>query len=130
MLPNPITTELILDRAVEDPPEYDSKYQLELDAFARSLDAAGVGHSQRSIALQTAGAGGWPIGHFALSFGPQVITALAAVAGAWVQARYGRKVRLKVGDIEVEARTIEEIERLLERAASFQNSTVKTDEKL
>jgi len=32
---------------------------------------------------------------------------------AWVQTRYGRKFRLKVGDIEVEAPTLEEIYKLL-----------------
>ena len=47
---------------------------------------------------------------------------MAAVAGAWAQARFGRKVRLKVGDIEAEASTAEEIERLLANAVALKNT--------
>jgi hypothetical protein len=45
-------------------------------------------------------------------FGP----ALAAALAAWFQGRAGRKVRMRVGDIEIEASTREEFDRLLERA--------------
>jgi len=38
---------------------------------------------------------------------------LGGVFGVWLQARSGRRVRLKVGEIEVEAQTVEEVERLL-----------------
>jgi hypothetical protein len=46
---------------------------------------------------------------------------LAAVAVAWLHARSGRKVRLKFGDVEAEARTPEEVEQLLDRLACFRN---------
>jgi hypothetical protein len=46
---------------------------------------------------------------------------IAAAAGAWLHARYGRKVRLKVGDIEAEAQTEKQVQRLLEQAEEFQN---------
>jgi len=35
-------------------------------------------------------------------------------------ARYGRKVRLKIGEIEAEAQTREEVEKLLARAQEIQ----------
>jgi hypothetical protein len=38
---------------------------------------------------------------------------LAALLCAWIKAHYGRKVRLEVGDVKAEARTVEDIERLL-----------------
>jgi hypothetical protein len=38
-----------------------------------------------------------------------------------VQARFGRKVRLKFGDVEAEARTPEEIEELLKRVSAFRD---------
>jgi hypothetical protein len=120
--------EITLDRAPDDPPEYDPKYQDELAAFARSLDAAGISYNQISIALHTADAGGWPLGQFLLSFGQEAIPPLAALAGAWVQARYGRRVRLKIGDVEVEARTIEEIERLEAVVRSFRNHDLKNSD--
>ena len=43
-------------------------------------------------------------------------TPLAAALGAWLKERYGRKVRLKVGDVEAEASTAEEVEKLLAKA--------------
>lgn len=50
--------------------------------------------------------------------GPAMFTAL----GVWLQARYGRRVRLKVGDIEAEARTKEEVEQLIARAQKIQRN--------
>jgi hypothetical protein len=38
------------------------------------------------------------------------------------QSSYGRKMRLRVGNVEVEARTAEEVEKLLKRAAEFRDS--------
>jgi hypothetical protein len=32
---------------------------------------------------------------------------------AWLHARYGRKLRLKIGEIEIEAQTLKQVERLL-----------------
>jgi hypothetical protein len=53
----------------------------------------------------------------------QVVTmaapAATALIGAWLQARHGRKVRLKVGDVEAEAATVQEVEQLLERAKAY-----------
>ena len=42
---------------------------------------------------------------------------LTGVLGAWLQSKAGRKVRLKDGDIEVEAGTVEEVEKLFDMAA-------------
>jgi hypothetical protein len=61
--------------------------------------------------------------------GPAVIAATAAICGAWVQARYGRKVRLKIGDVEAEGRSVEEIETLLKQASDFQDTVrAKSDD--
>jgi len=43
---------------------------------------------------------------------PLLISAFTAVF-AWLRARYGRKVRLKVGEIEIEAQTAEQVKTLL-----------------
>jgi hypothetical protein len=45
---------------------------------------------------------------------------IATAVGAWLHAKYGRKVRLKVGEIEVEAQTVAEVETLLKQAEEFQ----------
>jgi hypothetical protein len=46
------------------------------------------------------------------TLGPPGIAAL----GGWVAGRSGRKVRLKIGDVEAEAGTREEVEKLLAMA--------------
>ena len=57
------------------------------------------------------------LGEFlAKSFHPSAVTGLAGLIDAWRQARLGRKVRIKIGHIEVEASTLEEVEHLLEKA--------------
>lgn len=43
---------------------------------------------------------------------------IAAVT-AWLVARIGRKVRIKVGDVEAEAATIEEVQALLKAAKQY-----------
>ena len=48
-----------------------------------------------------------------------VVPALSAAVGAWLHARYGQ-VRLKIGDIEAVAQSVEEVETLIARAQQFQ----------
>ncbi|MFL9936924.1 hypothetical protein P0D88_50130 [Paraburkholderia sp. RL18-103-BIB-C] len=48
--------------------------------------------------------------------------------GAWITARYGRKVRLKIGDVEVEARSIEEVDQLLQRARAFKTAQTEAND--
>ena len=59
-------------------------------------------------------------GHFSISVAEiaPVVTALPA----WLAARNGRKVRLKIGKVEVEARSAEEVEKLLLRVKEFQEA--------
>lgn len=47
---------------------------------------------------------------------------LTGILGAWLQSKTNRKVRLKVGDIEVEANTVSEVDQLLQHALSLQGS--------
>jgi len=67
--------------------------------------------------FQTSAVARYPLPEFVIVLGPAVIAATAAVCGAWVTVRYGRKVGLKIGDMEAEGRTVEEIERLLRQAS-------------
>ena len=53
----------------------------------------------------------------AKTVGP-ALGALGVAVAAWL-GRYGRKVRLKIGDFEAEARTVEEVEKLMEHAKRF-----------
>ena len=69
---------------------------------------------------------------YVLTLGPPLIAAAAATLGAFVQARFGRKVRLKMGDVEDEARTPDEVKTLLEQVTGFraeQSKAAETAEK-
>jgi hypothetical protein len=45
-----------------------------------------------------------------------------AVLGAWLHARYGRKVRIRVGEMEAEGQTVQEVGALLAKAEEIQQS--------
>jgi hypothetical protein len=120
--------EIVLGRAPEDAPERDPKIQEEFRAFSSSLHDAGITFSQRAIAFDSADALGYPIGQFAIQLAQTgVPAALAAGVGAWLHARYGRKVRVKFDNIEVEARTPEEVEKVLNRVAEFRKRSADED---
>jgi hypothetical protein len=54
---------------------------------------------------------------------------VAAGVTAWLQGRANRKIRLKVGDLEVEAHTIEQVDQLLQRARELRREAeAKSDE--
>ena len=119
---------LVLVPALEDPPVHDPEYQSELRQVDHSFSAAGVKVFQVRDLAKAVGDGETLFGEFIVTLGPPVIAALAAVAGAWVQARYGRKVRVKIGEVEAEARSTAEIETLLKRALEFRQGQRDTDE--
>ena len=112
-----------LDPAPGEPDGADEVFQEALHQFGAALHEAGVRYSQLAIAFDSADAHGYPLPEFILAIKslatPAVLTALAGATGAWVQAKLGRKVRLKIGDFEAEGQTVEDIDRLMKQAADF-----------
>jgi hypothetical protein len=108
--------------ADDDPPVNDRTFQEELSRFAATLRATKIPYGQRGMALDSVDAHGYPLPEFILAIKDialPVVASLAAPFGAWMQAKYGRKVRLKIGETEAEARTVVEVEKLLKIAAEF-----------
>lgn len=115
--------------AADDPPLKAPAYQAELQKFEQSLTSKGIIVEEYSICLRE----GWSaepstttyLGDFAIkvlgTIGPPII---AAIAG-WLHGRAGRKVHLKVGEIEVDAPTIKEVEVLLARVQEMRESNEK-----
>ena len=110
--------ELTLLRSPDDPAQFSDEHQAELSDIQESLHQGGL----QVIGIAAHPAGDTHLGQFLITLGPPVI---AAVAVAWVQARYGRKVRLKFGDLEAEGRTTAEIGELLKRVAEFRGGQRK-----
>lgn len=118
--------QLSLIPAPDDPRPKTSAYQAELQQFENDLQSKGVKVSA-SIEVREA----WTpvpmpapyLGDFFIKLLNSPITGVVVGAVAtWLHARAGRKVRLKIGDIEAEAQTVKEVEKLLARAQEMQRS--------
>jgi hypothetical protein len=107
---------ILLLPAQEEANILDFRYQRELESIADNFRS----HSQSTQAVQASGFAVFLTGEFVLKLSAAVGPVLGTAIGAWLHARYGRKVRIKVGDIETEAQTMEEVERLLARALEIQ----------
>jgi len=113
-----------LEKAPEEPSGGDPAFQRDLSMFSSALHAEGIAYSQPALALDAGDAHGFPLPEFIVAIkvlGPPAISAIAAYAAAWAQAKNGRKVRIRVGEVEAEARTVAEVKQLLDEAANIQN---------
>jgi hypothetical protein len=113
-----------LEPAPGEPDGADVTFQESLHQFMAALREGGVRYKQLAIAFDSVDAHGYPLPEFLLAIKslatPAVLSALAGATGMWVQAKLGRKVRLKVGEVEAEGRSVDEVEELLAVALKFQ----------
>ena len=109
-------------RLLPSPDEQLDVYGEDVDQFGQSVHARGFEVS-RSIRLIESADGGPLTADFVIKLaaivGP-VPGMLGTCVGAWLNARYGRKVRLEIGDIKAEASTVKEVEALLALAQDTQ----------
>jgi hypothetical protein len=98
----------------------DRKFQDELSEFSKSLHSSGVKVSQRGMAFDAAEFLGYPLPEFTVSLAQGIGPALGVALGAWLKGRYGRKARVKIGDVEAETQTIKEVGALLAKIREFQ----------
>jgi len=92
----------------------------EANEFGKSFSSQGIEVEAGGTPRNWLPAGAEFLGDFLIKFAPTVGPVLAAAGGAWLHAKYGRKIRLKIGDIEAEAQTVEEVEKLLAKAQEIQ----------
>ena len=109
-----ISVELIA--AETDPPLRSKEYQEGLAHFNGALRALDAKVSFRMFMQEAVDAPSFLMGGFTIESAKSIGLFVGPIIGAWLQVRYGRKVRLKVGDIEAEARTVEEVDELLKKA--------------
>ena len=115
--------------APDDWPLHSPEYQKQIRQIQESLESEGLQPSTR-IELIEAVAGNAPtifLGDFgiALMAALPVLTVIATSLGRWFVAKSRRKVRLKVGDVVAEAKSVEEIEQLLQLVAKSEKQVPK-----
>lgn len=104
--------------ALDDADEHSEAYQRELAQLEQGLRDTGAQIATHALMRKSMGASSLLTGDFTVvvqTMGPAAFTVL----GVWIQSRLGRKVRIKIGDIEVEAGSAVEAERLLEKARAL-----------
>jgi hypothetical protein len=105
-----------LVNAPDDPPTFSAEGQVNLRSVIVALEENKIEADAPFMAVDSVDAVSGYTGEIAVlakAFGP----ALIGILVAWLQSKAGRKVRYKDGDIEVEARTVEEAAKLIDMAA-------------
>lgn len=98
---------VVLCRAPDEQKQFGDAIQRDISAVIDALRADGVQVSATWFAMDAVDAGGGTTGALSL-LGPLGIAAIGAFAG-WLKGRSGRTVKLKVGDVEGEAHSVEEL---------------------
>ena len=101
----------------EDPPLRSDDYQSALRSLGMvlrsdGLDIHDVGARQSSAAMS---------GEWRVDLDAAVAPVLQAPLGLWLQARRGRAARLRIGEIEADVRTIDELVRVIRIAKCYQD---------
>jgi hypothetical protein len=112
---------VVLMRSSDDQPLLSAEYQEELQKVRSSLRGQGIEASAPFIVMDSPMGGGGYIGEFIIPLAQAIGPTLGVILVAWLQGRSGRKVRVKIGDVEAEGRTFEEVEGLLQKAKKFQD---------
>jgi hypothetical protein len=102
-MPTPDTLHLTLVRASNDEASFSPGYQTELRQFYSLARAEGGTIRAVTFTTERADGGDGFVGEFLVPFTPIAGSTLTAAAGAWLQGRAGRRLRLTMGDVEVEA---------------------------
>lgn len=122
------TIRIRFDASVSDSPLNSPEYQRQLAEVDAAFKAEGLDVQPRLRFHDAIGGGGIYVGEFILKLAPEIGTILTAVLIAWLKGASGRKVRLKVGDVEAEARTVADIEKLIKQAERLRTSSRKPGE--
>jgi hypothetical protein len=105
---------LTLIASNDDPFWRSREYQAALGEVERALRALDRNISVLAFFQESVDASSFLKGGFTIA--KSIGLAAVPIIGAWLHGRAGRRVRLKVGDIEAEAHSVSEIEELLKQA--------------
>lgn len=116
---------LRLTQAPDDLARFGSEYQAELSYFMSQLNAANVDASPRIAVFDSPGTVGGMAGEFVIPAAQIIVPAVSVAVVAWISGRAGRKLRLKVGDVELEASTQKDIDLLFAKALELKAAQTK-----
>lgn len=105
---------IMLKRSPDDPAQFSREYQETIGNVLAALRVDGVETKPRIFTMDAVGSVGGYTGEFiamANALGPATIAALSG----WLAGRNGRKVRIKVEGIEVEANSMKQLDEALRR---------------
>lgn len=102
-MPTTHTLRLTLVRAPDDEASFSPGYQRELRQFYNLARAEGGTVGPVTFTMDSVEGGNGLVGEFIIPFTPVATPTLNAAASAWLKGRTGRRLRLKIGDAEVEA---------------------------
>ena len=122
---NPGKVRFYLHHAPDEPPTFSTEGQQALWPVMSALRNNNIDAVTPVMTLDSVEAHGGYTGEIAVliqAVGP----VLTGILGAWLQSKAGRKVRLKVEDIEVEARTVEEVAQLLQHVRALRANREET----
>jgi len=107
----------------EDPAWRSDDYQSELRNLGLTLRADGL--EIHEVGSHPFPSGDSPpiSGEWRVKLGANLEPALRVPVGSWLQARRGRTARLRIGEIEADIRTVEELGRVLKIANCYQEVT-------
>ncbi|EGH98771.1 MULTISPECIES: hypothetical protein [Pseudomonas syringae group] len=123
----PMKLKLKLTAAPTESNVRDPGYQQDLASVRTALLEAGILHSERRMMYDAPGVEGYAIGQYVIEAATIAGPIVGVAVGAWLKGRAGRKVRLKVGDIEVEAFTQAEVDALVDKALKLKTQLDKED---
>ena|SRR6267154_5904402 len=117
-MPAPIEMTFTLKRSPDDAPQFSQEHQASIAAVFAAFRNEGLDIRATAFAMDAVDSAGGATGDFlalAKALGPPIVAALTG----WLAGRSGRKVRVKVGDIEAEAHSVKELDKILARIATI-----------
>ena len=104
----------------EDPPWRSDDYQSELRKLGLALRGDGLEIHEVGSHPVRSGETSPLSGEWRFKLGATLEPILKTPVGSWLQARRGRTARLRIGEIEADVRTVEELTRVLKIANCYQ----------
>jgi len=126
-MPTTDTLRLTLVRAPDDEASFSPGYQRELRQFYSLARAEGGKISAVTFTTDGADGGDGFVGEFLVPCTSIAGSTLGAAASAWLQGRAGRRLRLTMGDVEVEATSTGELYGLLNLTMAVSDRLAKPE---